>query len=88
MFGRETFDRQYRPGGFRLAPLGARAFANEIERLMGLYPWPITQVQFNLLDSHDTARFINQAGGDWDALRAVDALPDDDPGRAVPLLRH
>ncbi len=69
LFGRETFDRHYRPGGFRLAPLGARAFANEIERLMGLYPWPITQVQFNLLDSHDTARFIHQAGGDWDALK-------------------
>ncbi len=69
LFGRETFDRNYRPGGFRLAPLGARAFANEIERLMGLYPWPITQVQFNLLDSHDTARFIHQAGGDGDALK-------------------
>ncbi len=69
LFGRETFDRHYRPGGFRLTPLGARAFANEIERLMGLYAWPITQVQFNLLDSHDTARFIHQAGGDWDALK-------------------
>lgn len=69
LFGRETFDRHYRPGGFRLAPLGARAFANEIERLMGLYAWPITQVQFNLLDSHDTARFIHQVGGDWDALK-------------------
>ncbi len=68
-FAQETFDRQQRPGGFRLAPLGARAFANEIERLMGLYDWQITQAQFNLLDSHDTARFIHQAGGDWDALR-------------------
>lgn len=69
LFGRETFDRHYRPGGFKLTPLGARAFANEIERLMGLYPWPITQVQLNLLDSHDTARFIHQAGGDVEALK-------------------
>ena len=68
-FAQGTFDRQQRPGGFRLAPLGARAFANEIERLMGLYDWQITQAQLNLLDSHDTARFIHQAGGDWDALR-------------------
>ncbi len=68
-FARETFDRQYRPGGFKLVPLGARAFANEIERLMSLYAWPIVQVQLNLLDSHDTARFINQAGGDVGALK-------------------
>ncbi|MGQ9489999.1 MAG: glycoside hydrolase family 13 protein [Anaerolineae bacterium] len=68
-FARETFDRQYRPGGFKLAPLGARAFANEIERLMTLYAWPIVQVQLNLLDSHDTARFLHQAGGDVEALK-------------------
>ncbi len=68
-FARDTFDRYYRPGGFRLTPLGARAFSNEIERLMHLYPWPITQVQFNLLDSHDTDRFINQVGGDKTVLQ-------------------
>ena len=34
-----------------------------------LYPEAITQAQFNLLDSHDTARFVHQAGGDGDALR-------------------
>jgi neopullulanase len=49
--------------------LGARAFGNEIERLLTLYSWPIVQAQLNMLDSHDTARFINQAGGDWSALR-------------------
>lgn len=69
LFARETFDRSYRPGGFRLTPRGARAFANEVERLMGLYAWPVTQVQLNLLDSHDTARFIHQAGGDISALK-------------------
>lgn len=68
-FGRDTFERRYRPGGFKLRPYGARAFANEIDRLMGLYPWPITQVQLNLLDSHDTARFLHVAGGDVDALK-------------------
>lgn len=68
-FAHDTFDRLQRPGGFRLAPLGARAFANEINRLLTIYDWQITQAQLNLLDSHDTARFIHQAGGDWDALR-------------------
>jgi cyclomaltodextrinase / maltogenic alpha-amylase / neopullulanase len=69
LFGRETFDREYRPGGFKLVPLGARAFAHEVERLMDMYPWDIVQAQFNLLDSHDTARFIHQAKGDWQTLK-------------------
>jgi cyclomaltodextrinase / maltogenic alpha-amylase / neopullulanase len=69
LFGRETFDREYRPGGYRLVPLGARAFAHEVERLMGMYPWEVVQAQFNLLDSHDTARFIHQAKGDWQTLK-------------------
>ncbi len=68
LFGRETFDREYRPGGFKLVPLGARAFAHEVEHLMQMYPWEIVQAQFNLLDSHDTARFIHQAKGDWRTL--------------------
>lgn len=68
-FAAETLDREYRPGGFRLTPLRGRAFSHQIERLLTLYPEAITQVQLNLLDSHDTARFVNQAGGDRDALR-------------------
>lgn len=70
-FAAGTMDRHYRPGGFRLAPLRARAFMRQIERLLAMYPEAITQVQLNLLDSHDTARFVNQAGGDWDALRGA-----------------
>jgi neopullulanase len=69
LFARETFDREYRPGGFKLTPLGARAFAHEVQRLMEMYPWEVTSAQFNLLDSHDTARFIHQARGDWEALK-------------------
>jgi cyclomaltodextrinase / maltogenic alpha-amylase / neopullulanase len=68
-FAGETLARRYRPGGFRLRSYGARPFAVEIERMLALYPWAVTQVQLNLLDSHDTARFIHQAAEDWDALR-------------------
>jgi cyclomaltodextrinase / maltogenic alpha-amylase / neopullulanase len=71
-FAAETMDRHYRPGGFRLVPLRGRAFMHQIEHLLSRYPEAITQAQLNLLDSHDTARFVNQAGGDRDALR--DAL--------------
>jgi neopullulanase len=69
LFAADTLDREYRPGGFKLIPLRGRAFSHQIERLMTLYPEAITQVQLNMLDSHDTARFVNQAGGDWSALR-------------------
>ncbi len=68
-FARDTFDHSYRPGGFKLAPLGARAFGNQVERLMALYDWEVTLAQLNLLDSHDTARFLHQAGNDQSALR-------------------
>ena len=87
-FAAQTFDREYRPGGFHLQELGARQFVREIERQVKRYPWPIVQTQLNLLESHDTARFITQAGGDRSALGAGAALPDDDSRRAVPLLRH
>ena len=69
LFAAETLDREYRPGGFKLMPLRGRAFSHQIERLLEIYPEAITQVQLNMLDSHDTARFVNQAGGDRDALR-------------------
>jgi len=68
-FAAATFDRNYKPGGFRLHEMGARQFVREIDRLMKRHPWPITQAQLNLLDSHDTARFITQAGDDRSALR-------------------
>jgi len=70
-FAAESMDRDYRPGGFRLFRLRGRAFMRQIERLLSQYPATIRQVQFNLLDSHDTARFVNQAGGDRDALRGA-----------------
>ena len=68
-FAAETLDQEYRPGGFRVPSLQAPAFAAELDRVLTQYAWPITLAQLNLLDSHDTARFLHQAGGDRDALR-------------------
>jgi cyclomaltodextrinase len=45
------------------------AYADKIDRLLGLYPWPIQLTQLNLLDSHDTARFITIAGGDRESVK-------------------
>lgn len=49
--------------------LDAPAFAHEIERILALYPPEVTAVQFNLLGSHDTARFHSIAGEEASALR-------------------
>lgn len=42
----------------------APAFAEKITSLLSHYPLPAVQAQLNLLDSHDTARFLSMAGGD------------------------
>lgn len=50
-------------------PTGAEAFRRAIERLIGLYHPNVTAAMLNLLDSHDTARFVTLANGDRSALR-------------------
>jgi len=79
-FAAETLDEQSRPGGFRVRPLMGRAFANEVDRLLARYPWPVTLAQLNLLESHDTARFLHQAGGDLDALKLATLFIATAPG--------
>lgn len=57
--------------GTTLSPLrrlGGGQFALEIEALLKLYHPDVTAVQLNLLDSHDTARYLTIAGGDKTAL--------------------
>ncbi|HUS14198.1 MAG TPA: glycoside hydrolase family 13 protein [Chloroflexia bacterium] len=49
-------------------PLDGAGFALAIGTLLDLYPTEITEVQLNLLDSHDTARFLTMARGDVTAL--------------------
>ncbi len=55
-------------------------FASEIEALLKLYPREVTEVQLNLLDSHDTARFVNMAKGDETALRLATVMQMVYPG--------
>jgi len=49
-------------------PLTGRQFAQEVEALLHLYHPNITAVQFNLLGSHDTARYLTAARDDESAL--------------------
>jgi glycosidase len=47
----------------------ADAFGAGIDHLLNLYPRAATEVQLNLLGSHDTPRFRTEAGGDIARLR-------------------
>lgn len=53
----------------RVHRMHAAAFANEVERILHLYPQDITFSQLNLLDSHDMPRFLSCASGDKDSLK-------------------
>ncbi|NTW03905.1 MAG: DUF3459 domain-containing protein [Oscillochloris sp.] len=50
-------------------PLNGIQYAERIDQLLDLYPWPIQLTQLNLLDSHDTARMITIAGDDTASVR-------------------
>ena len=49
--------------------IDAHEFANRIDHNLGLYKQDITYVQMNLLDSHDTPRYLSCVGGDKAALK-------------------
>jgi neopullulanase len=62
-------DETRRAGGYRdVRPIDVVEFANRIDWILSLYDPAITQVQLNLLDSHDTPRFLTSASGDKSAL--------------------
>jgi neopullulanase len=61
-------------------PLDASGFAYTINHLLGIYDSAITHVQMNLLDSHDTARFVSIAKGDQSALRLATLFQMTYPG--------
>lgn len=50
-------------------PIDAPAFAREVEHLLVQYPAQAVAAQLNLLDSHDTPRFVTIASGNRAALR-------------------
>jgi glycosidase len=52
-----------------IRPIGADEFSRTLGDLLTWYPQEIAQAQLNLIDSHDTARFITIARGDTSALK-------------------
>jgi cyclomaltodextrinase / maltogenic alpha-amylase / neopullulanase len=49
--------------------IDAHEFADRIDHNLGLYKPDITYAQMNLLDSHDTPRFLSCVSGDKDSLK-------------------
>ncbi|HEX8991126.1 MAG TPA: glycoside hydrolase family 13 protein [Anaerolineales bacterium] len=58
-------------GGYNgmVSSIDANEFANRIDGILQMYNPEVTRVQLNLLDSHDTPRFITSARGDVDSLK-------------------
>lgn len=56
-------------GYYPIPHLDAPAFADAIDTILSQYAPEVTYAQLNLLDSHDTARFLTLARGDESALR-------------------
>jgi neopullulanase len=72
-----AFHHEYRE---RVRPLDGPDFADELERVMGLYDPAVTDVQLNLIGSHDTPRFRTMAGGDREAIKLAVAIQMSLPG--------
>ena len=70
-FARRTLNTELIQGtGYGDVPsLDAAGFADAIDTILDLYPLEITQAQLNLLDSHDTPRFLTLARRDEGAFR-------------------
>jgi cyclomaltodextrinase / maltogenic alpha-amylase / neopullulanase len=65
---------------YPLGPADVGTFRTKIEALLQLYPWSVTQVLLNLLDSHDMSRFVTLARGDLSALRLATLFQMTYPG--------
>lgn len=67
--------------GYHPVPsLSAEGMAQTVEGLLALYDPEVTAVQFNLLGSHDTARFLSIARGDVSALELATLFQMTYPG--------
>ena len=80
LFGGKLLDMSYQPGGFKLKRLNARGFAREVDWMLNLYDWEVTQVQYNLISSHDVPRFLTMVRGDKRRLRLATLFQMTFPG--------
>ncbi len=63
-----------------LHPLDAPGFATRVDEMLTKYARPVTEVQLNLLDSHDTPRFLTSVRGNLEALKLTTLFQMTFPG--------
>ena len=63
-----------------LNPLDAPGFATRVNDMLTIYARPVTEVQLNLLDSHDTPRFLTSVRGNLEALKLATLFQMTFPG--------
>ncbi|HEX5590248.1 MAG TPA: glycoside hydrolase family 13 protein [Candidatus Limnocylindrales bacterium] len=61
-------------------PIDGAEFARRVEHSLALYDPAVVAVQLNLLDTHDTPRFLAMCSGDQDSLRLATLLQMTLPG--------
>jgi neopullulanase len=78
----KDFDRSIvtKLGPLPLRTTTAKGFAKQIDELLALYDPAVTEVQLNLLDSHDTPRFLSLAKGDETAFKLATLFQMTYPG--------
>jgi len=78
--GGDSLRTEYTVSHFEFESIDAPTFAQEIEKMYGLYDWEINYAQMNMLDSHDMARALWILQGDKAALRLALLLQMTLPG--------
>ena len=66
--------------GRHVRAIDGQEFARQLAGVMATYASEVASLQLNLLDSHDTPRFISLAGGDTAALRLATLIQMTLPG--------
>jgi neopullulanase len=71
LVGEKISDEVYHCGDYGkfVRPLSTEEFAERIDYLQGLYDPAINHAQLNLIDSHDTPRFLSIVEGDKSSLK-------------------
>ena len=82
--GAGRLDRRVLDQHFTIGPnvhdVDAPTFAMRLQRSLAVNDPAVTGVQLNLLDSHDTPRFLSMVGGDTSALRLATLIQATVPG--------
>ncbi len=72
--------------GRHVRDIDGPAFGQQLAAIMATYAPDVTSLQLNLLNSHDTPRFISMAGGDANAVRLAALIQMTLPG--VPCIYY